>query len=282
MMINAFGGKFQVIHKAEITPQYTILTCKKYPGDREYTFLQIRDSSQVKAFIPRFYEMQKNDVFKDYLGCFTNHGALFLGFKKQTGLPLSTILLNAALPADKRLLLFKKILEKLLLFKLPCFMAVQLLNTDRILVCDDVVAFDYSLTPSAEVSEFNCKLADLFEEMFRQELDSGSSRTMTEFLRRLKGQQDCTILNVFDAFSSSMELIIKELDSYVPLKERIREEIKEMTDCWKKASCAILLAVSYIAMAAGLLAGIKAMQEEEKKKQEQGITFEQIGTLPIE
>lgn len=288
MFIRAFGEELEVLH-VDSRENHEIIRCYSQEEKREYLILHYLQYEQVKRLLPYYFPLMDNAAFEDYKGCFTENGELYLVFYKGYGRSLRDLLQTENLPLERRMQLGRRLLEKILLWKLPCGIAGQMLAAERILVDGisgsvDGIAFDYVWEGAAETEDDICLFAesvsDLTEVLFRPEIKHGAGTALTEFLMGLKQGEMTTIFHIYEGYCRMCEYLPHECE-----KEALAVKWKRVyLQClgWLQQSAGeILLLIAYLSVVVLLLAGMQKQKEEKQKEQAQGVVYTEIGTLPI-
>ncbi len=284
MFIRAFGEEFEVIHGKGSGTEYAVLQCREVRGKMEYTFLCFSGERQVKNLLPYFSELTEVKEYRDYKGCFTEDGKLYLAFCKKNGSTLANQLERGVLSLESRTLVGRRILEKFLLWMLPCFMVGQLLNLDRILVNGEEIAFDYEWQAPVELDDsmeaLDRKMAQFFEELFEKELDY-EPIDFLRFLERLKQGRVKDLFQIYEEYDQVCGTLFLAMEKPSVL-ERLKARLSELAGKSEELVKVLALFIGYLAVIIALIYGIQSRKEEEKEEQEQGVIFEKIGDLDLQ
>lgn len=284
MLIHVFGEELKVLH-VDSRENYEIMQCYSQQEKRQYLLLHYMEYGQVKRLLPYYFSLMDNEVFEDYKGCFTENGELYLAFYKRYGQPLKNLLQKGTLSLERRILLGRKLLEKILLWKLPCGVAGQVLAAERILVDGEELAFDYAWEGEAETEDDIClfaeKMSDLTEVLFRQEISRGAGEKLTGFLTELEQGKMATILDIYEGYCNMCEHLPDECAEEITLTARVKRVCLKCSERLQQSAGEFLLLIGYITVLALLIIGIQKQKEEKQKEKAQGVVYTEIGTLSI-
>lgn len=284
MVIQALEKEFEVIHRRQMWQGYEILQCRSKEERQDYIMLHFMKERFVKELLPVFYPMQENRDYEDYKGCFTRSGGLYVVFCKRQGIPLRKLLMEGSYPLQKRILIGRQVLEKLLLWNPPELSACQMLNADYILVRDDQIFFNYEWDLPYELpndmNAVNQKMAGFLKILFEDENNKGMSPVLMELLESLEEDRPSDYFAVYEEYSRLYDALPQEAEAYVSGAEKIRRKLKRFAKVLLGIGKAALFAALYVVV---IYLFVHEMQLQEAEKQaEQGIIYEKIGTLTIQ
>lgn len=284
VLIHVFGEELKVLH-IDSRENHEILQCYSLREKRQYLLLHYIEYGQVKRLLPYYFSLMDNDVFEDYKGCFTENGELYLAFYKRYGETLKDLLQKEMLSLEKRILLGRRLLEKILLWKLPCGVAGQVLAAERILVDGEELAFDYAWEGEVETEDDIClfaeRMSDLTEVLFRQEISHGAGAKLTEFLTELKQGKMTTILDIYEEYCSMCEHLPDECAEEITLTARLKRIYLKCSERLQQSAGEFLFFIGYVTVLVLLIVGIQKQKEEKQKEKAQGVVYTEIGTLSI-
>lgn len=282
MIIEALNEKFEIIHIDQIQEEYRILHCRT-PEQQEYTILHFKENGLVRTLLPRFDSLRDNVAYEDYKGCFSREEELYVVFYKRTGIPFTQFLLTQKEMLEQRIQIGKSVLEKILLWKLPDFMIVQLLDAKRILVQGEDVHFiydwDVSLDERPDMSVINQRMAQLLGVLFQEEIANSVSPHLLKLLDHLEQDIPKDFFAIYEEYSSMHDIMPEEAQEYVSgiqkVKKRAKQTITKLSGYVKIA----LFVAGYVAAVWLLLNEIKERNAEEQETE--GVIYEAIGGLKI-
>lgn len=283
MIIQVWNEDFDVIHIKEVNSEYRILQCRTLTGKEDYVMLHFRREETVKTLLPLFYSLQENTVYEDYYGCFTRNEELYAVFYKRKGVPLSEQLAGQSLSLEQRVLIGKRILEKFLLWRLPDFLICQLLDSSRVLIQDEEVAFcydwDLSITGKSDIAAVNQRMVQFLQNLFQRETEYAISPRLMSLLDNLKHNIPQDFFAIYEAYSNLYDVMPKEAEEYISGFARIKQKLYPLV---KKGSEYIGILFFLIAYAAAILFMVNEIKSRNDKREEpEGILYETIGTLRI-
>ncbi len=280
MIIHAFGEEFEVIH-VDRKQECEILQCYVFSENKNYILLHYTEYELVRYLLPYYFHLMENDAFKDYRGCFTEQGELYLAFYKGYGRPLENLVQGGTLSFARRLLLGRRILEKLLLWKLPCGIAAQILDVSRILVDGENIAFDYAWEETAKAEDdfhiLAVRVADLIEFLCNKEMKSSVGTKLTDFITGLEQEKMKTILAIYEGYCTMCETLPCEFEEEISEMGHLKAIYTRCLERMQKSLEEILVLIGYLLVLALLIAGLQKQKEEE-----QGAAYTEIGTLSVQ
>lgn len=283
MFIHAFGEDLKVLH-VDNRGNYQIIQCQ------EYVLLHYVEYGQVKRLLPYFFALMDNEAFEDYKGCFTENGELYLAFYQGYGRSLRDLLQTGSLSLERRMQLGRRLLEKMLLWKLPCGIAGQMLAAERILVDGisggtDEIAFDYAWEGTVETEDAIClfaeRMSELTEVLFQPEISHGAGKSLAEYLTGLKQGKMTTIFCIYEEYCSMCVHLPDECVEEESLIMKWKRICLKYLERLQQSAGEFLLLIVYLGVLVLLLAGIQQQKEEKQKEKAQGVVYTEIGTLSI-
>lgn len=282
MVIMALNKEFEVIHVIEKSNEYRILQCRDVATKQPYTVLHFRESERIKEVLPLFYQLSDNGLCTDYLGCFSSEEGLFCAFCKRKGIPLD-VWLGEEPPLDERIQFGKKLLEKLLLWKMPDYMICQLADIKRILVREEDVEFDYDwnfeLTENYNMAGVNQRIKKLLENLFRNEIDHSVSPALEKLIKELEQNVPQDFFAIYEAYDGLYDDMAVDVDHYLSRFERAKVRVHFFMQKVVELGKLTLCVLAYVAAVYMFLNGIK--EQERKKENVEKVLYERIGTLEI-
>lgn len=282
MIIQALNEEFEIVHIEQTREEYRVLYCRT-PKQEEYSILHFMQPQRVKKLLPLFYSLRKNAVYEDYKGCFSRQEELYAVFYKRKGASLRGLLSTQDMSLQQRILIGKKVLEKLLLWKLPDFLIVQLLDAERILVWKDEVQFAYdwdiSLEDCFDMTAVNRRMGQLLHVLFQNEIENSMSIELIRLLDYLEKDMPEDFFAIYEAYSKLYDTMPQETEKYVSGISKIKKKIQKFFSKSVEFGKIALFVAAYIAAIWLLLDGIEAKKAKEQEKE--GIIYETIGTLKI-
>lgn len=281
--MQALGEVFNVINVREMEYGNQIMYCSDEKG-REYTVLHFIQEKCVKSLLPLFYTLQKNSDFEDYKGCFSNNEELYAVFYKRNGIPLRSLLKEEKMSLEQRIILGRKLLEKILLWKLPEFLICKMLDTEYVLLKGEEIVFDYGWkffsSNAGDMTTVNKAVVVLFRELFSEEINNASSPCFMELLDYIDRDRPEDFFEIYEEYSRISSVMSGEVMAQISIRQKWKYKISALGKRVLPAVKAVIFIVVYIMAVAMLL---EVIHNNERKKEEiQGVVFESIGTLPIQ
>lgn len=284
MIIQALNEEFEILHIRPVWQGYQIMQCRTTGRQEDFTMLHFVKEDYVRKLLPLFFSLKENVVYEDYKGCFTREEDLYVVFYKRGGIPLAKLLDDGALTLEQRTLIGKHILEKVLLWKLPDFLICQMLNTGRILIGNERIAFDYEWEfidgNQPDMTMINEKIAALLKRLFQEEAQLPVSPGLVDLLEKLERDEPRDFFAIYEAYSRLYDIMPKEAEEYVPGIQRLKMKIQNGIQKFSGIFKIIVFAAVYFSAIFLLINGIR--NKEADTQEEKGVIFERIGTLEIE
>lgn len=282
MIIQALNEEFEIVHIEQTREEYRVLYCRT-PKQEEYRILHFIQPGMIKKLLPLFDSLRSNTAYEDYRGCFSKQEELFAVFYKRKGDSLIRLLSAQDTTLEQRIFIGKKLLEKILLWKLPDFLIVQLLAADRILICQDEVHFAYdwdiTLDDKSDMTTVNRRMVQLLHVLFQEEIENSVSVGLMELLDYLEKDMPEDFFAIYEAYSRLYDTMPQEAKEYVSSVTKIKMQAKKIILKAVEIGKIALFAAVYLAAIWLLLDGMKAEKAREQEKE--GIIYENIGTLKI-
>lgn len=283
MVIQAFNEEFEVVYIEEMVQGYQIIQCHTNGGNEHYIMIHFVKENYVKKLLPLFFALRENTVYEDYKGCFTKEGSLYVVFYKRQGIPLTELLSRNVLTLEQRILIGKRILEKVLLWKLPDFLIDQILSVEYILIEGEDVRFHYEWYVFYEeqpgMTAINKRAAILLRNLFSEELERQVSPELTELEKNLEQDIPEDFFAIYEAYSSLCDVMPEEAEAYIPRIQRLKIKMAHFFQKGLEVVKIIIFLAVYV-MGIWLLEK-EGQKQEAKGKEEAGVIFERIGTLEI-
>lgn len=285
MIIETLKHQYYVIHKKESVGSYELFQCTELKEKRYeyYDVFRVTDAGLIYRLIPEYAGPELLTSFEDFYECFSRNGELYLVFVSRRGRRLAQVLREEYNSLEERLLLGKKLLERILLLSMPEAMLHQVLREENLEVGEDLeIRFRYSLKKyplnTDELHGRNIQsLGGIFEQLFETELRLKKSAVLQEFIRWLYQAVREEYLAVYRRYEELCGTL-KDGGTLPGLRPntlgfRVWNRIKAVLPVLKKVLLAVLLA----AMASYLLYSVLYPGQPETSP-----AFQQIGTLEIQ
>lgn len=283
MIIRELNEEFEVIYIREMWQGYQIIQCRTVDRQENFIMLRFIKEDDVKKLLPLFFILRENTVYEDYKGCFTRAEGLYVVFYKRQGTPLTELLGRQVFTLEQRLAIGKRILEKVLLWKLPDFLIGQMLNVEYILLEGEEVAFDYEwyifYGEQSGMDMINKRVTGLLKSLFAEEIEQQISPGLMELLESLEQNVPKDFFAIYEAYSTVCDVVSKEAEVFIPGIQRMKMRILPYFHKGLEVLKILLFVAAYI-MGIWLLE--KEGQEQKLKvPEEKGVIYESIGNVKI-
>lgn len=282
LVIKALDKEFEVIHVIDKSSGYRILQCCDTKERQIYTVLHFKENEMIKKLLPLFYLLGDNGLCEDYQGCFSSEEGLFCVFCKRKGIPLN-VWLEEEPDLDKRVQIGKKLLEKLILWKIPDFMICQLIDKRKILIREEDIEFDYDwsfeLIEPYNMTLINQRMKALLEYLFHHEISHSVSPALMRLIKDLEKDVPEDFFAIYEAYNSLYDDMAEDVDRYLSRFERAKVKVQSFIQKVIEIGKLMLCVAAYVAAVYLFLSEIK---EQEKRREDiEKVRYEKIGTLEI-
>lgn len=285
MLIQYLNKRYEVIQKMKTTDVLDLYLAKDLSDDAQNlcTVVCVSDREVARKLILVTTKKNTSMAFKDLQESFNIEGKYYVVFRYAKGETLQQALRDHTNSLKERLLLMKNIFGQLLLLNLPECFVYEVLRKDNIVVDETLeIGFHYFFTEIDyywQVEEKNClhRIHELVQELFQKELSEKSVRELTEFSKNLAQGRFMDIWGCYEAYNGLFEHLTLEKADQKIRPGRI----------WWRAWDAFLKKIpalkAVLAVLLILASGIYLLLHlPNPVLSEDGITFEQIGTLEIQ
>ncbi len=285
MLIKFLEKRYEVIQKLKTTGVLDLYVAKDINDVRQklYTIVCVSDRELARKLIPFTTKENTSIAFKDLHESFNLEGKYYIVFQYAQGETLQQVLQENVYDLKERLLLLKNIFGQIILLNMPECFIYEVLRKDNIVVDQALgVRFNYFFTEVDyywQVTSKNClhRINELVQELFQKELTDKSVRELKDFSKKLKQERLEDIWECYEAYNDFYENLLWKTE---------HQEIRPRRIWWKawdafKKKIPVLKAVLTILLifASGAFL-LKSLPNPVLS--EDGITFDQIGTLQIQ
>lgn len=284
MLIENPDSRYEVIQKLKTTGVLDLYIAKDLNDEEQklYTLVCVRDRELSRKLILVTTKKNTNISFRDLHESFNLESSYYIVFRYTQGETLQQALQEHAFTLQERLLLLKNIFGQLFLLNMPDCFVYEALRKDSIVVNQALeIRFNYFFTEVDyywQVEEKHClrRISELVQELFRKELAEKQDKELSEFSKNLMQERFYDIWDCYDACN--------DLYEHLMIKSE-REEIRPGRFWWRaweafKKKVPVLKAVLTVLLI--VAAGTYLLFHlPNPVLSEDGITFEQIGTLQI-
>ncbi len=285
MVIKFQNRQYELISKIKTTSSRALeLYAASDAGEEgvKYTIACVNDLELARKLVPVTTKANINISFKDLYTSFNADGRYYVVFRYAGGKTLQQVLERGNCSLQERLLLLKNIFAQILLLNMPDCFLYEVLRKDNIVVDDDFsVRFNYFFTEVDyywKVQEQDCinRISGLVQELFDRELEQKSSRELSKFARDMREGEFDYLWDCYVAYDNIYEVVLSKSERQELQPSRLWwrawEKLKRVFPKLRTMLAAALI----IAAAVYLLLNLPNPMISEN-----GITFQQIGTLEI-
>lgn len=284
MLIKYLDRRYEVVQKLKTTEVLDLYVAKDVSDVKQtaYTLACIRDSELARKLILVTTKKNTSLSFKDLHESFNMEGRYYIVFRYTEGKTLKEGLEENIYNLKERLLLFKNLLGQIILLNMPECFIYEVLREDNIIVDEAMgVRFHYSFTEVDyywQVEEKYClrRVLGLTQRLFLKELTDKSLPKLEEFMKNLALGRYKDIWDCYEAFNDLYERLEEksEYEDIMPgrIWWRAWEAFKRKAPVLKSVLAVLLM----LAAGAYLLLNLP-----DPVLSEDGIVFEQIGTLDV-
>ncbi len=284
MLIQTYEHSYQVISHILSNELGEIYICRDIATDLECTLLRIKDKEIVPGLMVYLNNCIK-DSFLDFITRFVFEGDLCLVFRYHRGITLANKLTNEYCSLSERLMMGKKIWDKVLLLEMPPYFLKNCLSGGNIIVSPSLdIAFNYmpydihdfaAADGRAVLKAFTL----VFNMLFADELRLESAPPINQFHLTLQRELEPDYIELYKQYiqmSREVELIpeeeIKKPKSRLFL---LWERMKQHFKVFKRFLGVALLVIAIIYLA-------YTVSDFVNPKNNPVTNFDSIGTLKID
>lgn len=285
MLIKFLDKRYEVIQNIRRDGAVKVYAAKDLnaPGGDICTVACVSDSELIKKLIPVTTRKRTSLAFKDLRCCFNADGKYWIVFDHAKGTTLGMALQENDYTLKERLALMKNIFAQMFLLDMPDCFIYEVLKKDSIVVNGALeVRFNYFFTELDyywQVEEKHClrRIGELVQELFRKELTDKSSAKLFDFARKLKQEEYLYIWDCYEAFDELYGGLYEQSENHEIRPGRVWwrawEGLKKKLPVIRSALAAALIVASGLYLLLHLPNPVLS---------EDGISFQQIGTLEIQ
>ena len=258
--------------------------CRDEADGNIYLLVRIRDKVWITHTMGFFVDSAANRKFTDFVDCFVAEDALHMVFAHKEEECLADRLERGVDSLAERLLLFLRILERMVLLDMPYYIQQDCLTPRQVLVTDSLgVYFRYELRDAGNYEGYGYadvreKLAELFSLIFANELAQKTLPPLEKFLAFLPDMEDeSEIEDIYRRFEAVREEVLNiPPEEMTPgtLPFRIWDKIKQTVRSLRRVLIIIIIVV-------GIVFLVHLLRDTLSDTPDDAMVFEQIGTLKI-
>lgn len=285
-IIETSEHKYSVCYVKEITDKYESCICRDEFGGL-CSVLAVKNKNLFTGIIDDLTSMiEENSAFTDYRENFISNGKLCVVMSYHQGITLKTKLNTETMPLAERLELGRRILERIVLRKIPDYFIAKGCSTKNIIVDRDLTPhFNYSIEDIDKLGEYTHSAAlacvrEVMSELFSRELERMFPSELADFFaeldEKIQSRKDDDMICVYGKYCGIMSAVSEDRSPGEPKSFWFTawEKIKKAAAKLKK----ILLALILLAVLGYLIYTIFDIGKAEEKN----VNFEKIGTVEIQ
>lgn len=281
MTIQTLKHQYYILQKVRKTEQFEQFLCEdmEAAAGQQYDIFRFGQRELVKKLIIVFMEQSRNRALEDFRECFSRDGELCLVFTHPKEMSLTEKLDGELCILKERILIGKKLLERILLLNMPDMLVYDILQGDSIRVAASLdVSFRYTLDQienfqSVTIKKVQDRLADIFSILFRRELQLEASTDIAEYIDSVRAGSYGSYLEIYQAYSQLADklnqegLVIRPNTFWFRVWEKVKAVCKKVKP--------VLVTALIVVLAAYLVYSILHPAQTTQEV----FNFQRIGTL---
>ena len=257
MVIETYDKKYTVVQHISAGPKKEIYSCRCSGEDDLFTVICFKDKDLTNSIIEYICEQKKNTSFTDLVEHFVAGEYFHVVFKEPKGVELERKLRQHPTLVE-RLVIGKKIMEKLILQKPDSYFLCQCMTPMNIYVTDSGdISFYYSLFEVDRHADYTGQKAVAYlyrvlSMLFADELKKNVVEPMDEFLKTLKEMEDVDYMELYKGYSDTMVAVLgipeEELETPKNFLFRLWSKTKGVSTRLKKVLLFVIFVGVFIYM----------------------------------
>ena len=257
MVIETYDKKYTVVQHLSAGPKKEIYSCRCSGEDDLFTVICFKDKDLTNSIIEYICEQKKNTSFTDLVEHFVAGEYFHVVFEEPKGVELERKLRQHPTLVE-RLVIGKKIMEKLVLQKPDSYFLCQCMTPMNIYVTDSGdISFYYSLFEVDRHADYTGQKAVAYlyrvlSMLFADELKKNVVEPMDEFLKTLKEMEDVDYIELYKGYSDTMVAVLgipeEELETPKNFFFRLWSKMKGVRTRLKKVLLFIIFVGVFIYM----------------------------------
>lgn len=285
MVIKTFHTTYAVIHSSKSDKQMPVYLCREESSGALFHLFAMQKRFLKDTTILFLQEQQKSKDFADFHDMFLYEDSLYVAMRYYSEPSLNTLMEQKHfLEWEERFELGRKILEQIILTKMPQYFRCNCLKLENILVTESLdIHFSYSLD-DIELAGGMSKnmywkaLVELFSYLWQEELKRESIPQMKEFFLYLEQDEEKTDEDIYRKYLEIRDTLIKYS------KEERKKSNRKLAVFLKKAKKAIpkvLPILAYLILVAAVGYLFYTIWEMVQPTEEALEQFQYIGRLDL-
>ena len=257
MVIETYDKKYTVVQHLSAGSKKEIYSCRCSGEDDLFTVICFKDKDLTNSIIEYICEQKKNTSFTDLVEHFVAGEYFHVVFEEPKGVELERKLRQHPTLVE-RLVIGKKIMEKLVLQKPDSYFLCQCMTPMNIYVTDSGdISFYYSLFEVDRHADYTGQKAVAYlyrvlYMLFADELKKNVVEPMDEFLKTLKEMEDVDYIELYKGYSDTMVAVLgipeEELETPKNFLFRLWSKMKGVRTRLKKVLLFVIFVGVFIYM----------------------------------
>lgn len=282
MVIETYKHKYPVCCVKEVNDTYESYICRSETDGRLCSVLSVKDKRLIAGIIEGLTTIVDPETFTDFLEHFICEDKLCVVMRFREGMSLEKKLSTEVMPLAERLEIGRRILEKIIIRRIPDYFLAKCCHTKNIIIDRDLTPhFNYPIEDIELMWKYTQSAAmacveNLLREMFSAELERRVPTALMNFFDELPGCFETGgLIEVYSAYYNMMPMASENETGEEPKTFWFIawEKIKSTAARFKK----VLLAAIILAAVGYLFYIIVDIGRHEEKTD----NFSSIGTLEI-
>ncbi len=283
MLIETYDDVYTVLQHYRTDAQFDTYMCRRRSDNELYTVIRVLNKEMTEKILDFICSQARNRSFSDLAGHFVADGDFYVVFAHAQGINLYDKLAQRC-TIEERMVLGRRILERIVLQGQPYYFVCQCLEPDNILVTDALdISFNYTLEGVEQYSLYTGADAvsyvySLMLLLFAKEIKKNNTPPLALYFEELEAQDGFDSMEQYRRYNELCEQIRaipkEELEVSKGLWYRIKQLIKKLHDGLKK----VLLPTVFIGVFIYMLYNIYMAFQDKG----QAHHFDLIGTVGIE
>lgn len=283
MLIETYDDVYTVLQHCYTNTQFDTYMCRRRSDNELYTVIRVLNKEMTEKILDFICSQARNRSFSDLAGHFVADGDFYVVFAYAQGMTLHNKLAQRC-ALEERMVLGRRILERIVLQGQPYYFVCQCLEPQNILVTDALdISFNYTLDKVEQYGFFTgaeavSHIYSLMLLLFAQEIKKNNTPPLQPYLEYLETLESFDSIEQYRRYNelcAQIRAIPKEeLAVSKGLWYRIKQFIKKLHLGLKK----VLLPVVFIGVFIYMMYNVyMAFQDKGRARH-----FDAIGTVNIE
>lgn len=216
MVIETFEHKYPICCVKEINDTYESYICRNATDGGLCSVLSLKDKRIFPGIIEGLTTIVNPKNFTDYIEHFIFEDKLCVVFRFWEGMSLEKKLSTEVVPLAEKLEIGRRILEKIIIRRIPDYFLVKCCNTKNIIIDRDLTPhFNYPIEDIENMSKYTQVVAmacveKLLREMFSEELERKLPTVLMDFFDALPEYfEKGGLIEVYSAYYNMMSMAVE-------------------------------------------------------------------------